>query len=169
MKLEDKMREFAETLTDREISEQLSDIFEWAKIYKTILEEEQRERKEVRAYRFRPEENESEDEYYEEPEDEPDLPGYDDVIMDYYEIEAVHRALDAMSEEEIVSNLTRLRGLSRDGFSEEEIARLEFDIDACESHLMKLRGQSDTGVVCPSCGSVLPAGAVFCTKCGTKL
>lgn len=175
MDLEYKFREFVSDLSDEEITNQLNDILEWAKVYKRALEDEKRKRLRnglgsiaLQETKIDYQSNYSEDDFYETMTDQDSDSLEDSFALDYYTIQAINRKVESMNEEELETNLSRLKSISKDDLTVEQAAQLQFEIEACELHLISIKGTNE-GVICPLCGKELPYGAAFCTKCGAKL
>ncbi len=175
--MKNKLKRFVASLSDAEIREQLADIFEWAKVYKELLESEQRDRLRSPAVSVSHYNNSSlssfEDEDYTEDEgyieDEYIQDDVAEITVDFHIAQSVQQKVSQMSVEETEMNLTKLRNVSEANLSADELALLHYEIDTCELHLFELTGKVDDESTCPSCGSVLEDGAKFCGKCGYRL
>lgn len=161
MDIKDKFVDFISHLSDEEIDEQLNNIFQWAQMYQSLLENE----KKVRDSR------DSEDIY-----DSGDVS--DDIItpqpymssgIDYYYIQAFQEKLRHTAEKDIQESLDKLKRINLDELNDEERELLEYEIDACELYLHDIRKDAEENQLCTKCGCILPLNAKFCIKCGAKV
>lgn len=163
-----KLERFVASLTDQEIDNQLEDIFEFAKVYKTLLEKEKADRQmrkilpDSKDIQNDYHEYEEHEEVYEYEDDEPDI--------DYELAQAVLEKVSALSCDETRDRLERLRNISSDALSSEELAILQYDMEVCELHLLELTGKTADGTkICPVCSSELDTDARFCGNCGSAV
>ncbi len=175
--MKNKLKRFVASLSDAEIREQLADIFEWAKVYKELLESEERDRLRSPAVSvshynsshlssFEDDDYTEDEGYIEEDYIQDDVA---EITVDFHIAQSVQQKVSQMSVEETEMNLTKLRNVAEANLSAEELALLHYEIDTCELHLFELTGKVDGESTCPSCGSVLEDGAKFCGKCGHRL
>ncbi|MGN0462385.1 MAG: hypothetical protein ACI4HZ_08070 [Ruminococcus sp.] len=176
-----KMKGFISSLTDQEIADQLKDIFDWAKVYKELLEEEQEHRHNNRNSNFNisltsSEESESTyedtDDYYDFDPEEFDSEDFDSVqlAVDFKLAQFIQQKVAGFSAEETKEQLDKLNQISTDNFSPLEIAQLQYEIEVCELHLFELTGKTPDGVsICPYCKGELESNAKFCGKCGASI
>lgn len=176
-----KMKGFISSLTDQEIADQLKDIFDWAKVYKELLEEEQEYRHNNRNSNFNIpltsyEESESTfedtDDYYDFDPEEFDSEDFDSVqlAVDFKLAQFIQQKVAGFSAEETKEQLDKLNQISTDDFSPLEIAQLQYEIEVCELHLFELTGKTQDGVsICPYCKGELEPNAKFCGKCGASI
>lgn len=167
-----KTERFVASLTDREIDAQLNDIFEWAKVYKEILEKEKRRRKNNKRFSdMRLTENDAEDrKLYDEEIDEGSYRTgsfFDESpAIDYNLSQMIYRKVSSYSAEKTKEQLEKLKQLPTGHLSPEDTDELQFEIDTLELHLFELTGEAADSFVCPFCGAPLEQNAVFCGKCG---
>lgn len=162
---------FVFQLSDVEIEEQIENIFEWAKIYKDLLEEEKQRRQQCsvrnssveQAYNFNCD--------YEENTEEVDINADFELseTIDYNLAQMINTKISLLSADETENRLIKLCAISLDDLSDAEKAQLLYEIEACELHLYELVGPDSDEFICPSCGIVLEEGARFCGKCGYRI
>lgn len=177
-----KLEYFVASLTDDEIDAQLKDIFDWARVYKELLEAEKMTRYKTNKYlqddfetldglRIETEnlqEEISNDEAVIEFED-PDVVTKE-MSIDFGLAQRIQQEVSMLSIDVTKEQLIKLKKLSSNLFSPQELAQLRFEIYAREAHLFELAGESADDVeICLSCGAELKANARFCHKCGTAV
>lgn len=172
-----KMERFVSSLTDQEIDCQLTDIFEWARVYKELLETEQAYRQNNRRYvDASPSRTIVEtDCEYEDNEDsyelvEPTEVSSDEITVDYEFAQMIQQKVSMFSVQKTKEQLERLKQIPTHTLSPEDFSQLQYEIETCELHLYELTGETPDGNnICPSCGTELEAHAKFCSKCGTAI
>ena len=170
-----KMECFVSSLTDQEIDCQLKDIFEWARVYKELLENEQAHRRRNGNYHS---ENQSvivfdktevindSDDVLEFSQDECD----DAITVDYELAQMIQRKVSTFSVEKTKEQLDKMKQIPTHSLTPEDFAQLQYEIETCELHLFELTGKpAEGGCVCPSCGTELELNAKFCGKCGVAI
>lgn len=165
-----KMECFVSSLTDQEIECQLKDIFDWARVYKELLETEQAYRRKNKEYNLT-----SSPIMYNDEDDgdsydaEPIESGDEELTIDYELAQMIQQKVSSFSVEKTKEQLERLKQIPTYSLPPEDIAQLQYEIETCELHLFELTGEAPGGgLVCPSCGSELEANARFCGKCGAS-
>lgn len=172
-----KMERFVSSLTDQEIDCQLKDIFEWARIYKELLETEQAYRRsnQLHSNTFTSKTSVGTNCEYEEGEDtyeyiEPTEEVIEEITVDYELAQMIQQKVSSFSVQKTREQLEKLKQIPVHTLTLEDLARLQFEIETCELHLFELTGETaDGNNVCPSCGTELEAHAKFCGKCGTAI
>ena len=172
-----KMERFVSSLTDQEIDCQLKDIFEWARIYKELLETEQAYRRNNQLHsNTSPSKSIVGTNYeYEEDEDtyediEPTEEGIEEITVDYELAQMIQQKVSSFSAQKTREQLEKLKQIPIHTLTPEDLAQLQYEIETCELHLYELTGETaDGNNVCPSCGTELEAHAKFCGKCGTAI
>lgn len=172
-----KMERFVASLTDQEIDCQLKDIFEWARVYKDLLENEQAYRRSNRAFTSSNSSISSAnvDSDYEEPEEDYEYnssveSNIEEVSVDFELAQMIQQKVSTFSAEKTREQLDKLKQIPTHTFTPEDLAQLQYEIETCELHLFELTGETaDGNNVCPSCGIELEAHAKFCGKCGTAI
>lgn len=172
-----KMERFVSSLTDQEIDCQLKDIFEWARIYKELLETEQAYRRNNQLHsNTSPSRSIVGTNYeYEEDEDtyeyiEPTEEGIEEITVDYELAQMIQQKVSSFSAQKTREQLEKLKQIPMHTLLPEDLAQLQYEIETCELHLYELTGETaDGNNVCPSCGTELEAHAKFCGKCGTAI
>lgn len=177
-----KMKGFISSLTDQEIADQLKDIFDWAKVYKELLEEEQEYRHNNRnssltSYKEPQFAYEDTDNYYDFESEEFDSEEFDsgefdseELAVDFEIAQFIQQKVAGFSAEETKEQLDKLNQISTDDFSPLEIAQLQYEIEVCELHLFELTGKTPDGVyICQYCKAELEPNAKFCGKCGASI
>lgn len=173
-----KMERFVSSLTDQEIDCQLKDIFEWARVYKELLETEQTYRRNNQRYS-----NTSPSRSivgtnceYEEGEDttyeciEPTEDSNEEITVDYELAQMIQQKVSLLSAQKTREQLEKLKQIPIHTLSPEDLAQLQYEIEICELHLYILTGETTDGNnVCPSCGTESEPHAKFCGKCGTAI
>ncbi len=171
-----KFKAFVSQLSDDEINEQLENIFEWAKLYKDLLEEEKRKRRNspigsvyIGKLGF--------DDYepdFDEFEDEENVEEY---VEEYVELsqtidfnlaQVIHQKVSLLSEDETKERLAKLKSVYTGNLSNEEKAQLLYEIEECELHLFDFT-EDNENIVCSRCGNVIDENAKFCGVCGNKI
>lgn len=161
----DKLRQFVASLSDDEIESQLDEIFEWAKVYKELLEEELDRRQSSEDYgcfSFVP--SETKDDEFEPVFDSTS----ESTAVDYELAEKSRQAVSCYSEQETRVQLDRLKQISSQNLSPKEAALLQYQIELCELRIFELTGKAADNL-CPACGQELEIGARFCGKCGAAI
>lgn len=166
-----KMERFVSSLTDQEIECQLKDIFDWARVYKELLETEQAYRRKNREYNPTSSPSAYDDEDDGDSYDaEPIESGDEELTIDYELAQMIQQKVSSFSVEKTKEQLERLKQIPTYSLSPKDIAQLQYEIETCELHLFELTGETPGGgLVCPSCGSELEANARFCGKCGASI
>lgn len=172
-----KLERFVSSLTDQEIDCQLKDIFEWARIYKELLETEQAYRRNNQLHsNASPSRSIVGTNYeYEEDEDtyeyiEPTEEGIEEITVDYELAQMIQQKVSSFSAQKTREQLEKLKQIPMHTLSPEDLAQLQYEIETCELHLYELTGETaDGNNVCPSCGTELEAHVKFCGKCGTAI
>lgn len=172
-----KLERFVSSLTDQEIDCQLKDIFEWARIYKELLETEQayRRNNQLHSNTFTSRSSVGTNYGHEEVEDaykyiEPTEEGIEKITVDYELAQMIQQKVSSFSAQKTKEQLEKLRQIPMHTLTPEDLAQLQFEIETCELHLFELTGETaDGNNVCPSCGTELEAHAKFCDKCGTAI
>ena len=172
-----KMERFVSSLTDQEIDCQLKDIFEWARVYKELLETEQTYRRSnQRCVRTSPSRSIVDTDCgYEENEDtyefvEPTEVSSDEITVDYGLAQMIQQKVSMFSVQKTKELLEKLKQIPTHTLLPEDFAQLQYEIETCELHLFELTGETAVGNnICPSCGTELEAHAKFCGKCGTAI
>lgn len=172
-----KMERFVASLTDQEIDCQLKDIFEWARVYKELLETEQACRQNNQRYTnasssrsiietdYEYEEDDELCEYIEPMED-----NAEEITVDYELAQMIQQKVSTFSAQKTRDQLEKLNQIPTHALSPEDLAQLQYEIETCELHLYELTGETaDGNNICPSCGTELEAHAKFCGKCGTAI
>lgn len=169
--MKSKIKEFIISLSDLEIEEQLENIFEWAKIYKDLLEEEKQRRQQYSTRDSSIEQSYNFNCDYEENAEEFDVDEDFEVseTMDYNLAQMINAKISLLSAEKTEERLSKLQIVPLDDLSDEEKAQLSYEIEVCELHLFELVGMDRDEFVSPSCGIALEEGARFCGKCGYKI
>ena len=90
-----------------------------------------------------------------------------DVSIDYRIAQQLQGSVSNLSLEQTRERLSKLQQISEYSLTNEEIAKLRFEIETCELHIYEL--MSNEGLLCPQCGSEVEKGTVFCPQCGEKL
>lgn len=168
-----KLERFVASLTDQEINAQINDIFDWARVYKELLETEQAHRRSNNNINQRssptrynePITNygECDDGFNYEIIDE-ELTG---MSVDYDLIQVINRKISGLSVEKTREQLDRLKQIPTYNLSPSEMSQLQYEIEVCELHLLELIGETeDDSCFCSCCGSELESNAKFCGKCG---
>lgn len=165
-----KMERFVSSLTDQEIDCQLKDIFEWARVYKELLETEQAYRRKNKEYNLAA----STDLYGEDDGDSYDVEPIENVEkelgIDYELAQMIQQKVSSFSAEKTREQLEKLKQISTHSLCPADLAQLQYEIETCELHLFELTGEAlGGGLICPSCGSELEANARFCGKCGASI
>lgn len=171
------MERFVSSLTDQKIDCQLKDIFEWARIYKELLETEQAYRRNNQLHsNTSPSRSIVGTNYeYEEDEDtyeyiEPTEEGIEEITVDCELAQMIQQKVSSFSAQKTREQLEKLKQIPIHTLSPEDLAQLQYEIETCELHLYELTGETaDGNNVCPSCGTELEAHAKFCGKCGTAI
>lgn len=172
-----KMERFVASLTDQEIDCQLKDIFEWARVYKDLLETEQSYRRSNQTFTSGNFSISSVnvDNDYEEPEENYEYDGavkinLDEISVDFELAQMIQQKVSSFSVEKTREQLEKLKRIPTHTLTPEDLAQLQYEIETCELHLFELTGETADGSnVCPSCGTELEAHAKFCGKCGTAI
>ena len=172
-----KLERFVSSLTDQEIDCQLKDIFEWARIYKELLETEQAYRRNNQLHsNTSPSRSIVGTNYeYEEDEDtyeyiEPTEEGMEEITVDYELAQMIQQKVSSFSAQKTREQLEKLKQIPTHTLTPEDLAQLQYEIETCELHLYELTGETaDGNNVGPSCGTELEAHAKFCGKCGTAI
>ena len=166
-----KLMNFVLQLSDVEIEEQLENIFEWAKIYKDLLEKEKQRRQQYSTRDSSVEQSYNFNCDYEENAEEFDVDEDFEVseTIDYNLAQMINAKISLLSAEETESRLSKLQTVPLADLSGIEKAQLLYEIEACELHLYELVGPDSDEFICPSCGIVLEEGARFCGKCGYRI
>ena len=172
-----KMEHFVASLTDQEIDCQLKDIFEWARVYKELLETEQSYRRRNLTFMNNgsPISSMNINNVYEEPEQAYEYDGSiendaTETSIDFELAQMIRQKVSTFSVEKTREQLEKLKQISTHTLSENDFAQLQYEIEMCELHLFELTGTTaDGNKVCPSCGTELEAHAKFCSKCGAAI
>ena len=170
-----KMERFVSSLTDQEIECQLKDIFDWARVYKELLETEQAYRRRNGNYQIESHSTNVFDyaNMFDDTDDvcEISQDGDEDVItVDYELAQMIQQKVATFSAEKTREQLEKLKQIPTYSLSPEDVAQLQYEIETCELHLFELTGETDGGeCICPSCGAKLETNAKFCGKCGKAI
>lgn len=172
-----KLERFVSSLTDQEIDCQLKDIFEWARIYKELLETEQayRRNNQLHSNTFTSRSSVGTNYGHEEVEDaykyiEATEEGIEKITVDYELAQMIQQKVSSFSAQKTREQLEKLRQIPMHTLTPEDLAQLQFEIETCELHFFELTCETaDRNNVCPSCGTELEAHAKFCDKCGTAI
>lgn len=172
-----KMECFVSSLTDQEIDCQLKDIFEWARVYKELLETEQAHRQSGQHFNniTSPIDTTDTTDYnFEEAEDcdyvEFSTNDFEEKSVDFELAQMIQRKVSTFSEEKTREQLEKLKQIPTHTLSLEDLAQLRYEIETCELHLFELTGgPTDGNNVCPSCGAELEVNAKFCGRCGAAI
>lgn len=168
------MERFVSSLTDQEIDCQLKDIFDWARIYKELLETEQAHRRSGQHSNNITSPINTADYDFEEASDceylESSISDFEETSVDFGLAQIIQHKVSAFSEEKTREQLERLKLIPTHTFSPKDLAQLRYEIKTCELHLFELTGETADGDnVCPSCGAELEVNAKFCGRCGTAI
>lgn len=175
--MKQKMERFVASLTDQEIDCQLKDFFEWASVYKELLETEQSSRRNNQGFAHggSPISFVNIDSVYEEPEENYEYESrvednVEELSIDFDLAQMIQQKVSTFSEEKTREQLEKLKQIPTHALTPRDLAQLQYEIEACELHLFELTGETPDGSrVCPSCGTELEANAKFCGKCGTAI
>ena len=128
-----KMERFVSSLTDQEIDCQLKDIFEWARVYKELLETEQTYRGNNQHYsntspsrsivgtNYEYEENEDTYEYIEPTED-----SVEETAVDYEIAQMIQQKVSSFSAQKTREQLEKLKQIPMHTLSPEDLAQLQY-------------------------------------------
>jgi len=171
-----KLEHFVASLSDQEIDRQLGDIFEWAKTYKELLEKEKAYRREGQlrsksalAINY----GDSADIYTDVGEDfdcEFSANGAEEASIDFEFAQMIQQKVSAFSAEKTKEQLEKLKQIPPYTVDPQDLAQLQYEIEACELHLFELTGETSEGnIICLSCGEEIEPNAKFCRKCGAAV
>lgn len=168
-----KMERFVSSLTDQEIDCQLKYIFDWARVYKELLETEKLHRggncyhNDSIIHCMESEDNDKEDESY---EFENEFENVEEETIDFALAQMIREKVSSFSEEKTRQQIGKLRQIPTFNLSGEELATLKFEIESCELHLFEITSsESCDKIICPYCGVDLELNAKFCGKCGKQI
>ena len=171
-----KLESFVSTLSDDDINQQLNDILEWAKTYKELLEKEKAYRREgqlrnksalVINY------GDSAGTYTDVGEDfnyEFSANDAEEASIDFKLAQMIQQKVSAFSAEKTKEQLEKLKQIPPYTVDPQDLAQLQYEIEACELHLFELTGETSEGnIICLSCGEEIEPNAKFCGKCGAAV
>jgi len=170
-----KMERFVSSLTDQEIECQLKDIFDWARVYKELLETEQTYRRRNGNSQIESHSSNIFDDtdMFDDTDDACEISqdvDEDIVTVDYELAQMIQQKVATFSAEKTREQLEKLKQIPTYSLSPEDVAQLQYEIETCELHLFELTGETDEGgCICPSCGAELETNAKFCGKCGKAI
>lgn len=174
--MKEKLERFVASLSDQEIDRQLGDIFEWAKTYKELLEKE-------KAYRRKSQLSNNSGMainygdfagiYTDVEEDydcESNANGAEEASIDFELAQMIQQKVSAFSAEKTKEQLVKLKQIPPYTVDPQDLAQLQYEIEACELHLFELTGETSEGnIICLSCGEEIEPNAKFCGKCGVAV
>lgn len=165
-----KLECFVASLSDQEIDCQLGDIFEWAKTYKELLEKEKAYR---RKGQLRNNSGDSAGIYTDIQEDydyESNANGAEEAAIDFELAQMIQQKVSAFSAEKTKEQLEKLKQIPPCTVDPQDLAQLQYEIEACELHLFELTGETSEGnIICLSCGEEIEPNAKFCGRCGAAV
>lgn len=167
--MDKRIQIYVSSLTTEEIEAQLNDIFSWAKEYQSVLTQELLKRNSKSSMVLDGRSNYGLIEAESDSEQEDFVKG--GISLDYRIVSTLQEQTNALSLEDAISVVERLKKVSTRGFSELEVARLSLQLDMCEARICELRGtglKTSDPFNCLVCGSTLAPDDVFCGKCGHK-
>ena len=173
-KMDNKIKVYISSLSDEEIEEQLSDIFDWVKEYQSALKAEQLDRivrkREMTYSNFSSATSNSSISCEFENGLNADYSPTDETL-DYLTATAIQNKVIEFSLEKTQESLERLKGISEFTLSFKEKAQLRFEIETCELHLSELihKGSLSDSQTCPICGNRITEDDAFCAVCGSRL
>ena len=121
-----KMERFVSSLTYQEIECQLKDIFDWARVYKELLETEQAYRRKNKEYSLTSSPNMYDDEddvdsYDAEPIESVD----EELIIDYELAQMIQQKVSSYSVEKTREQLEKLKQIPTHSLCPEDLAQLQ--------------------------------------------
>lgn len=171
-----KLEHFVASLSDQEIDRQLGDIFEQAKTYKELIEKEKAYRRECQlcnnsglAINF----GDSADICTDVGEDFNyafSTNGAEEASIDFELAQMIQQKVSAFSAEKTKEQLEKLKQIPPYTVDPQDLAQLQYELEACELHLFELTGETSEGnIICLSCGEEIEPNAKFCGKCGAAV
>ena len=94
----------------------------------------------------------------------------EETAVDYKLAQIIQQKVSTFPVQKTREQLERLKQIPVHTLSPEDLAQLQYEIEACEIHLLELTEKNaDRSNICPVCGTESEAHAKFCSKCGTAI